>query len=64
MTKQELIGLTEYSEEQIINLALCAFKDTLIKFRDNPENRSDDWFHYNDLRNAADAILQSRLEVQ
>lgn len=60
MTKQEFISKTEYTEEQLINLALAAFKEDLRKLRDNPENGAEEWLHYEDLRLAVGAILEER----
>ena len=66
MTKAEAIAKTEYTEKQLIDMALVIAQQKMADFRDNRGvNQSttltiDDWNHYNDLVEAFDAILTER----
>lgn len=66
MTKAEAIAKTEYTEEQLIDMALVIAQRKMTDFRDNRGvNQSttltiDDWNHYNDLAEAFEAILRER----
>lgn len=66
MTKAKAIAKTEYTEKQLIDMALVIAQRKMADFRDNRGvNQSttltlDDWNHYNDLVEAFEAILQER----
>ena len=61
MTKAEAIRNTEYTEDELINLALCFAMQDMRKFRDAEGNSATDWFHYEDLRQAFSAIYDDRM---
>ena len=59
MTKEEAIKKTEYTENDLINLALMMAVQRSREWR----NQSDDsvtWDHYENLTNAFSAILSER----
>ena len=60
MTKAEAIKNTEYTENDLINLALTMAVQNSREWR----NKSDDiesWEHYENLMNAFSAILTDRM---
>lgn len=60
MTTAEIIKKTEYTETQLIEMALVIAARQMKKFRDEPDNNAEDWDHYNDLAEAFHAIYHER----
>ena len=59
MTKAEAIKNTEYTENDLINLALTMAVQKTREWRNQSED-SESWEHYENLRNAFSAILLDR----
>ena len=66
MTMAEAIKKTEYTEEQLVDMAPVIAQRKMADFRDNRGVNQyttltiEDWNHYNDLVEAFEAILQER----
>lgn len=60
MTKQEIISKTEYTEEQLIDLALTFALTEMRKYRDESQTDIEAWEHYENLRAAFTAIQDER----
>lgn len=59
MTKAEAIRNTEYTENDLINLALTMAVQNSREWR-NQSDDSESWEHYENLMNAFSAILTER----
>ena len=59
MTKAEAIRNTEYTENDLINLALTMAVQQSREWR-NESDESESWEHYENLMNAFSAILTER----
>ena len=59
MTKAEAIRNTEYTENDLINLALTMAVQQSREWR-NESDESETWEHYENLMNAFSAILTER----
>jgi hypothetical protein len=59
MTKAEAIRNTEYTENDLINLALTMAVQQSREWR-NQSDDSESWEHYENLMNAFSAILTER----
>ena len=59
MTKAEAIKNTEYTENDLINLALTMAVQNTREWRNQSED-SESWEHYENLMNAFSAILLDR----
>lgn len=62
MTKQEAIQRTDYTESELITLAVHIAIANCNNWRDAAED-SDAWTHYNDLLEAFRAIRDDREEA-
>jgi hypothetical protein len=60
MTKAEAIAKTEYTEEQLIDLALTFALTEMRKYRDENQDDIEAWEHYENLRAAFTAIQDER----
>lgn len=60
MTKAEAIRNTEYTENELINLALMMAVQSSRMWRDHSDDE-ESWDHYENLMNAFSAILDERL---
>lgn len=61
MTKEEAIRNTEYTENELINLALMMAVQSSRMWRDQSDDE-ESWDHYENLLNAFSAIFDERLE--
>ena len=59
MTKQEAISKTEYTESELIDLAITMAVQRCKEWRTASED-IEGWDHYEDLKNAFEAILEER----
>lgn len=59
MTKEEAIRNTEYSEEELIDLALAIAEQRAKEWRNESED-SEAWDHHEALMNAFEAIRKDR----
>lgn len=60
MTKEEAIRNTEYTENELINLALMMAVQSSKMWRGQSDDE-ESWDHYENLMNAFSAILDERL---
>lgn len=60
MTKAEAIKNTEYTENDLINIALLMAEYKSKEWRDQSDD-SESWEHYESLMNAFSAILTDRM---
>lgn len=60
MTKEEAIQNTEYTETELINLALMMAVQSSRMWRDQSDD-GESWDHYDNLLNAFSAIFDERL---
>lgn len=63
MTKTEAIRNTEYTEKELIDLALMFAIQEMRKYRDQASEEADieAYDHYENLRNAFSAIYEERI---
>jgi len=63
MTKTEAIRNTEYTEKELIDLALMFTIQEMRKYRDQASEEADveAYDHYENLRNAFSAIYEERV---
>lgn len=61
MGKAEAIANTDYTEKQLIDLALMFAVTEMRKLRDESQNDFEAWEHYENLRQALTAIHSERI---